>query len=62
MLLNDLSYRRLISKLCLVSVLCDGYISWASLPSAGEFFEQEFQFYFMCLRIAIGALFDFIVQ
>ena len=52
-LLNG-SYGRLILKMCLLSVICDGYVAWASLPSAGEFFEQEFQFYAMCFRASLG--------
>ncbi len=38
----------------LLSVICDGYICWASLPTSGEFFEQEYQFYVMCAKAALG--------
>lgn len=47
-------YTRLILKMTLLTVICDGYIGWASLSSAGEFFEQEYQFYVLCAKAALG--------
>jgi hypothetical protein len=52
-LLNG-DYEKLLLKMMLLSVICDGYIGWASLDSAGEFFEQEYDFYIICLQIALG--------
>ncbi len=48
------AYTKLILKMTLLSVICDGYIDWAALPSAGEFFEQEYLFYEMCARVSVG--------
>ncbi len=52
-------YSRLILKMCLLSVICDGYIAWASSldssrANSTEFFEQEFEFYVACSRAAVG--------
>ncbi len=57
-LLNG-SYGRLILKMSLLSVICDGYVSWSSLQSSSSaerelFFEQEYQFYVRCTRAAAG--------
>ena len=53
-LFNGEAYRGLIRKMALLAVICDGYISWASLPDSGEFFEQEYLFYVMCSRVIFG--------
>jgi hypothetical protein len=47
-------YTKLVLKMALLAVICDGYIDWAALPSAGEFFEQEYLFYAMCGKITLG--------
>lgn len=57
-LFNGEKYRGLVHKMALLAVICDGYVSWASLPDSGEFFEQEYLFYVMCSR-AIFALLGF---
>ncbi|TRY77116.1 hypothetical protein TCAL_00048 [Tigriopus californicus] len=43
------NYWIIISKLALLTIICDGYIRWSALTTSGEFFEQEYQFYIMCL-------------
>ena len=40
--------------MALLAIICDGYIDWASLPNAGEFFEQEYLFYAMCAKVTLG--------
>lgn len=57
-LLNG-SYASLIIRIALLALICDGYICWASLSEAGEFFEQEYQFYIMCSK-ALLALVTFL--
>jgi len=52
-LLNG-NYMKLILKMCLLAIICDGYIGWASLSTAGEFFEQEYQFYVACSKVSLG--------
>ncbi len=52
-LLNG-NYNKLICKMALLSVICDGYIGWAALPNSGEFFEQEYQFYVACAKVSLG--------
>lgn len=52
-LLNG-SYEKLILKMVLLAVICDGYIAWAAHEGAGEFFEQEYQFYVACLKVFVG--------
>ena len=52
-LLNG-SYASLIIRIALLALICDGYICWASLSEAGEFFEQEYQFYIMCSKALLG--------
>ena len=47
-------YQSLIIRMALLTLICDGYISWALSAGAGEFFEQEYEFYMMCLRLVIG--------
>ena len=47
-------YQSLIIRMALLTLICDGYISWAQSAGAGEFFEQEYEFYMMCLRLVIG--------
>ena len=47
-------YQSLIIRMALLTLICDGYISWAQSAGAGEFFEQEYEFYIMCLRLVIG--------
>lgn len=56
-LLNDSGgyYARVIWKMALLALICDGYIGWAGLEaSKGEFFEQEFQFYGYCGTAFLG--------
>lgn len=53
-------YQSLIIRMALLTLICDGYISWAQSAGAGEFFEQEYEFYMMCLRLVI-ALMTFMV-
>ncbi|XP_071749382.1 uncharacterized protein Arv1 [Lepeophtheirus salmonis] len=53
---NDPSYRIIISKLAALTLICDGYISWFQLPSEGEFFEQEYDFYISCCKVSIALL------
>jgi len=47
-------YAKLILKMALLAIICDGYIDWASLPNAGEFFEQEYLFYAMCGKVTLA--------
>lgn len=47
-------YTALIVRMALLTLICDGYIEWAQSAEAGEFFEQEFEFYLMCLKIFIS--------
>lgn len=49
-------YSVIIAKMALLTIICDGYIRWAGLATSGEFFEQEYQFYIMCLNVALGLL------
>ena len=35
-------YQSLIIRKALLTLICDGYISWAQSAGAGEFFEQEY--------------------
>jgi len=52
-LLNG-DYAKLILKMTLLAVICDGYVGWASLAGAGEFFEQEYEFYIICGKITLA--------
>ena len=52
-LLNG-GYTPLIVRMALLTLICDGYIEWAYSTFPGEFFEQEYEFYLMCLKIVIG--------
>jgi len=52
--LYNSDYVKLILKMALLAIICDGYIDWASLPNAGEFFEQEYLFYAMCGKVALA--------
>ena len=47
-------YSKIVLRLTLLAVICDGYISWADLPTAGEFFEQEMLFYEQCAKIVLA--------
>ena len=47
-------YASLIVRMALLTLICDGYIEWAQSAEAGEFFEQEYEFYLMCLKIFLG--------
>ena len=47
-------YSPLIVRMALLTLICDGYIEWANSTFPGEFFEQEYEFYMMCLKIVIG--------
>ena len=47
-------YQSLIIRMALLTLICDGYISWAQSAGAGEFFEQEYEFYTICARLVIG--------
>ena len=47
-------YTPLIVRMALLTLICDGYIEWAHTTFPGEFFEQEYEFYMMCLKIVIG--------
>ena len=40
--------------MALLTLICDAYISWAQSAEAGEFFEKEYEFYVMCLKLFIG--------
>ena len=42
--------------MALLTLICDGYIQWAQSAEAGEFFEQEFEFYLMCLKTFIAIM------
>lgn len=48
------SYSSLILRIALLALICDGYICWSSLSEAGEFFEQEYQFYIMCSKALLA--------
>lgn len=52
-------YTSLIVRMALLTLICDGYIEWAQSAEEGEFFEQEFEFYLMCLKIVIGKYLKF---
>lgn len=52
-------YIKLIIKMTILTIICDGYIRWSLSPAPGEFFEQEFHFYMECLNVTMG-LFVFI--
>lgn len=52
--LYNADYAKLILKMALLAIICDGYIDWASLPNAGEFFEQEYLFYAMCGKVTLA--------
>lgn len=52
-------YSALIIRMALLTLICDGYICWANIAGAGEFFEQEYQFYIMCSK-AVMALCAFL--
>jgi len=54
-------YTSLIIRMALLTLICDGYIEWAQSAEAGEFFEQEYEFYLMCLKI-FAALCVFLVS
>merc|ERR1739842_235620 len=54
-LLNG-GYTPLIVRMALLTLICDGYIEWAYSTFPGEFFEQEYEFYLMCLKIVIALL------
>ena len=47
-------YSPLIVRMALLTLICDGYIEWAHSTFPGEFFEEEYEFYMMCLKIVIG--------
>ena len=47
-------YVALIFKMALLTVICDGYICWSEIAGAGEFFEQEYQFYIMCSKVTLA--------
>jgi len=47
-------YTPLIVRMALLTLICDGYIEWAHTTFPGEFFEQEYEFYMMCLKIVIA--------
>ena len=49
-------YAKLILKMALLAIICDGYINWASLPNVGEFFEQDYLFYEMCGKVNLGKM------
>lgn len=49
-------YTLLIVRMALLTLICDGYIEWAHSTFPGEFFEQEYEFYLMCLKIVIALL------
>lgn len=55
-------YSVIIAKMALLTIICDGYIRWAGLATSGEFFEQEYQFYIMCLNVALGWSAEIIFQ
>lgn len=54
-LLNG-TYTKLILKMALLTLICDGYVGWANLSSPGEFFEQEYEFYVMTSKVALSLL------
>jgi len=47
-------YTPLIVRMALLTLICDGYIEWAHSTFPGEFFEQEYEFYMMCLKIVVA--------
>jgi len=47
-------YQSLIIRMALLTLICDAYISWAQSAEAGEFFEKEYEFYVMCLKLFIA--------
>eukprot|EP00093_Oithona_nana_P010242 10242.XXX_463511_464345_1 [CDS] Oithona nana genome sequencing. len=47
-------YGPLIVRMALLTLICDGYIEWANSAEAGEFFEQEYEFYLKCFKIVLG--------
>jgi len=49
-------YTPLIVRMALLTLICDGYIEWAHSTFPGEFFEQEYEFYMMCLKIFIALM------
>ncbi len=49
-------YAALIVRMAVLTLICDGYILWANTAGAGEFFEQEYDFYIMCFKLCIGKL------
>lgn len=49
-------YASLIVRMALLTLICDGYIEWAQSAEAGEFFEQEYEFYLMCLKIFLALM------
>ena len=44
----------MIARMAILTLICDGYIAWANRAGAGEFFEQEYDFYLMCFKISLG--------
>ena len=55
-------YSPLIVRMVLLTLICDGYIEWSHSAEAGEFFEQEYDFYLKCFKIVLGIVtFLFIV-
>ncbi len=55
-LLNNLQSAVILKMGLLTVIFSDGYMGWYALPDSGEFFEQEFLFYEMCAKAAIGLL------
>lgn len=49
-------YTSLIVRMALLTLICDGYIQWAQSAEAGEFFEQEFEFYMKCLKSFVALM------
>jgi len=47
-------YRSLIVRMSLLTLIIDGYIEWAHSAEAGEFFEQEYEFYLKCFKIVLA--------
>jgi len=49
----------LVSKMTLLTVICDGYTTWSAAASGGqnqEFFEQEYEFYVACAKVIVALL------
>jgi len=49
----------LVSKMTLLTVICDGYTAWSAAASGGqnqEFFEQEYEFYVACAKVIVALL------